>query len=216
MLFLIGLLKLEIGCYFDERLTFDSHINYIISNALRKLYYILRITKDFKDIDAMCALYTALVRSNLLYASQVWSPYYDNVISRIESVQHKFFRQLSYRLGCGMMYYDHDYRRLSQLTGICSLESFRDYLDILYLYKIIYDFVDSKYLFSSIKLNTVTKNLRFPRPFDVELDRSNFMNKSFIFRSCNLVKSSKDIIFIFDHKIIKFKNELRNIMFKFE
>ena len=115
-----------------------------------------------------------------------------------------------------MSFDDHDYRDLSMLTGVCSLESFWDYLDILYLYKIIYECVDSKYLFSLLNFNNQIRDLRTYRPFLLDTPKNNFIFKSFIYRSCDRVNTSNTIVSVLDHGIDKFKSELRNIILKFE
>ena len=164
----------------------------------------------------MSVLYCSLVRSPLFYASQVWSPYYANISSRIESVQHRFFRLLSFKICKGMGFSDHDYSDISLSTGVCSLRSFRDSLDVLFLYKLLHDFVDIEYLFSSVRYNEHLRVLRQFRPFLLENRGGNFLNKSFIFRATSLVNASPLVISIFDEKIGKFKCELRKVVLKYE
>lgn len=67
------------------------------NKALRNLYCISRAAKEFRDINALCTLYNAYVKSILNFASPVWSPYYDIESGRIERVQRKFLRLLSFR-----------------------------------------------------------------------------------------------------------------------
>ena len=77
---------------FDTKLNFNNHISYVVSKASKCLGFLFRVTKNFRNIHCLKALYCAIVRSILEYASLVWSPYYQNGISRLESVQKKFFR----------------------------------------------------------------------------------------------------------------------------
>jgi len=129
----------DLGVTFDENLTFETHINVTKSSALKRLYFIFRFAKDFTDVKAFTTLYICWVRSLLLYASQVWSPYYINKSHEIEAVQHKFYRLLSFKIGKGMSYDNHNYSDLANYVGLPSLHSLRDYHDILFLYRIIHE-----------------------------------------------------------------------------
>ncbi|XP_055614779.1 uncharacterized protein LOC129761101 [Toxorhynchites rutilus septentrionalis] len=76
----------DLGVMLDSKLTFRDHVSYIIAKASRTLGFIFRVTKRFKDV------HCSLVRSILEYACVVWSPYYQNSVHRIESIQRKFIR----------------------------------------------------------------------------------------------------------------------------
>lgn len=194
----------------------SAHMDYIIKMAFKRMYYIFRIAKEFRDIDALCLIFNSLVRSLLCYASPIWSPCYEVNAIKLESVQHRFFRMLSFKIGFGMRFDNYDYSLKASRTGIFSLKSFRDYQDILFLYNIIYEYVDSDTLFKLIKFNSQGRSLRRYRLFDTEFTRGNFLQKSFIHITCNRINALDDVKNIFEHKIIKFKNELRNIIFYYK
>lgn len=82
----------DLGVMLDSKLSFLQHISYIVTKASRSLGFMFRIGKEFKDIYCLKSLYCSLVRSTLEYCSQVWSPYYQNGVDRIESVQRRFIR----------------------------------------------------------------------------------------------------------------------------
>lgn len=82
----------DLGVLLDSKLTFKDHISYVTSKASSQLGFIFRVAKSFKDVYCMKALYCALVRSILEYGSNVWAPFYQNGIGRIEAVQKKFVR----------------------------------------------------------------------------------------------------------------------------
>jgi len=54
------------------------------------LGFIKRWSKEFNNPFVLKSLYTSLVRPNLEYASQVWSPFYKIHINRIEAIQKNF------------------------------------------------------------------------------------------------------------------------------
>lgn len=87
----------DLGVKFDNKLSFEAHINFITTRAYKMLGFILRSLMDFKSINTYKLLYNTYVRSLLEYNSQIWSPYYDKYIKQLEKVQNCFTRQLSYK-----------------------------------------------------------------------------------------------------------------------
>ena len=85
----------DLGVLFCSSLDFFSHVDTIISRALRMLGFIKRCTKQFVDINAIKTLYFAYVRTHLEYASSVWSRNYAYHIHCLESVQRKCCRYLN-------------------------------------------------------------------------------------------------------------------------
>lgn len=80
----------DLGIIFSFDLSFNRHIDFIISKANSMLGFIKRNSKDFCDPYTLRTLYISLVRSNLEYASVVWTPFYNVHNERIESVQRQF------------------------------------------------------------------------------------------------------------------------------
>ena len=65
----------DLGVFFNSKLTFENHISNMCSKALKSLGFIIRCSRNFKDIGCMRVLYFGYVRSKLEYASIVWSPF---------------------------------------------------------------------------------------------------------------------------------------------
>jgi hypothetical protein len=63
----------DLGVMLNSKLHFHCHIDYLYSRALKLLGLIRYITYNFSSLDCLKVLYTALVRSNLEYASVVWN-----------------------------------------------------------------------------------------------------------------------------------------------
>lgn len=82
----------DLGVKFDQTVTFNSHINMIVSKSNKTLGFIKRNTKDFNDPYALKLLFTSFIRSILEYCSVVWNPFYRVHIDRLEGVQRRFTR----------------------------------------------------------------------------------------------------------------------------
>ncbi len=89
----------------DNKLTFNVQIDYIASKAMKVLGFIKRFGKEFKDPYVHKVLFCTCVRSILEFASNVWSPFFQNGIDRIEKVQRKFtrFALKCYPIRCKML-----------------------------------------------------------------------------------------------------------------
>ena len=139
----------DLGELFCSSLNFSSHIDTIISRALRMLGFIKGCTRQFVDINAIKTLYFAYVRTHLEYASSVWSPNYGCHIHRLKSVQRKFCRYLNYKFFTG--------REFHYLTSLSCRRKQR-YLKLIH--KIVNSTVDSPYLLSKFGLHVPSRNTR--------------------------------------------------------
>ena len=82
----------DLGVTLDRKMTFNEHVTAVTAKAFATLGFMRRNTTAFKDIHALKALYSALIRSQLEYAAQVWAPYHNVHIVRLERVQRAFVR----------------------------------------------------------------------------------------------------------------------------
>lgn len=83
---------LDLGVVFDAKLSFNSHLNYVIPKSYSMLGFIRRNSDNVFDHYTKKALFTSFVRSKLEYASFIWSPNAAIHIKRIEKVQAKFIK----------------------------------------------------------------------------------------------------------------------------
>lgn len=81
----------DLGVMFDEKLSFNKHIDMVISKAYSTLGFVMRVCSEFRDPLALKSLYFAHVRSILAYASVVWSPNLITSPNKIESIKKKNF-----------------------------------------------------------------------------------------------------------------------------
>jgi hypothetical protein len=84
----------DLGVIFDSKLSFVEHIGTIAGTAFRALGFVLRISKEFSDVETLKLLYITYVRSRLEYASLVWPPIYGD----IQLVQRSFLRNAVFTL----------------------------------------------------------------------------------------------------------------------
>ena len=86
----------DLGIHFSSNLCFNNHVQHIVSKSFQMLGFIRRIMKPFTDVTLSLFLYNSLVWSRLEYCSQVWSPSGKTFIDKIERVQKRFVKQLTY------------------------------------------------------------------------------------------------------------------------
>ena len=126
----------DLGITFDNKLTFDRHIDATINKANQMLGVIKR-TFDYLDKDIFLKLYKALVRSHLEYGNIIWHPYLKRQSIAIERVQRRATKLLK---ECKSMSYQ---QRLSYLN-LHSLKGRRLRGDLIETYKILNNIYDVK------------------------------------------------------------------------
>ena len=83
----------DIGVTFDQSLEFDLHIKEKVNKA-NSMFAVVRRSYKYLDVVTFKLLYKSLVRSQLEYASSVWSPYKIKHIEAIENVQRRATKQI--------------------------------------------------------------------------------------------------------------------------
>jgi hypothetical protein len=66
----------DLGVFFDSKLLFHNHVNYIFFECIKLLGLIRSITYSFSSLESLYVLYFTLVMSKLEYASVVWDSYH--------------------------------------------------------------------------------------------------------------------------------------------
>ena len=98
----IHLNKLEVfkdlGIIFDSKLTFNQHINVIVSSAYKTLGFIIRNSGELNNIDTLKILFTSFVRSKLEYGSVVWNPKYAVHSKAIEQIHRRFLKFMAFKV----------------------------------------------------------------------------------------------------------------------
>lgn len=115
------------------KLRFDLHIDAICKKAFRTLGFVIRTSRNFQRPETVIYLYNTLVRSQLEYASPIWSPHYKDYILRVERIQRRFTRYLFRKFH--IPYLDYDGRL--HVLGLQSLGLRRLVADGILLHKIV-------------------------------------------------------------------------------
>lgn len=115
------------------KLNFYYHIDKIRNKAIAKLSFLKRSYSEFSSAHALINVYNSLVRSNLEYASFIWSPININPIQHLESIQNTFLRLISYK--CSVQRPCASYDGVLGFFNISSLKTRRNYFNIIFLYK---------------------------------------------------------------------------------
>lgn len=134
--------------------------------------FIFRSSKYFNKVATLRLLYCSLVRSQLECASVVWAPYQLNHNLKIERVQHRFFRKISFDLGMPMQYTDHVYDHLLDHLKLTTLARRRIMLDMIFLYKLINGHITCPDLLDKIKFHIPARSLRVGMVFHEESHRT--------------------------------------------
>lgn len=172
----------DLGVFHDSKLLFDAHIDSIVSKASRALGFLMRTSSDFKQAKTLKILYCSLVRSNLEFASQVWSPRYLTYISRLENVQKRFIKFLCYRTK--ERYDESRYLDLCKQFHFLPLDKRREIADLVYLSKIASGEVNCPELLAKLKFKTPSKPVRFNNLLCIPPASSNYRQNSYLWRAC--------------------------------
>ena len=80
----------DLGVTLSSKLLWDSHVNELTSKANKLLGLLKRTCPSLTDTKVRRTLYLSIVKSQLCYATQVWSPFHNRKLSEeIESVQRR-------------------------------------------------------------------------------------------------------------------------------
>ena len=113
----------DLGVHVSTKLSWNNHIDIIISKANKMLSMIKRTLTNVCDQKTLIILYKSLVQSQLDYASQVWSPYTKEKITALEHVQR-----------CATKFYPENW--------LLPLEYRREILDLCFFFKCMEGYVD--------------------------------------------------------------------------
>lgn len=112
-----------------RKLTFIDHVNQTVSAANKSLGFIIRNTRQFRNICTLIIL-CSVVRSKLEYCSLIGNHMYNCHIAHVESVQRQFLKYIYYRNNGSYLKQVSDY---SILLNDFKLSPRRIYITILFL-----------------------------------------------------------------------------------
>ena len=103
----------DLGVLFDSAVTFAPHVNFIVTKSFKILGFIKRTTKDLHNISAIIHLYKSLLIPNLIFRSQLWSPFTNTLGSKLESINHKFLQYVAFKANRPISPFDHNYTEIA-------------------------------------------------------------------------------------------------------
>jgi hypothetical protein len=78
------------GVFYDSKLHFHNHVDYVFSECIKLLGLIRSITYSLSSLESLYVLYFTLVSSRLQYASVVWNSIISTDANELERIQQKF------------------------------------------------------------------------------------------------------------------------------
>lgn len=132
----------DLGVIMDCKLSFNEHITTTAAKAFAVLGFIRRNACEFRDVYALKTVYCALVRSILEYAVQIWAPYHETHIARLERVQRCFVRFALRRLPWNDPHRLPPYEHRCQLIRLESLRQRRVYLQRMFAFDLLTNRID--------------------------------------------------------------------------
>ena len=150
---------LDLGVVCDTKLTFCSHLNYIITKAWSVFGFIRRLSDKSFDHYTRKILFVSFVRSKLEYASVIWNPSALVHSNRIERIQIKFIKYDLAFLNF-TNFPAATYSGKCALLSLKTLEARRKIASLNFLYNIVSGNIDCSDLLQSIKILVPQRFLR--------------------------------------------------------
>jgi Reverse transcriptase (RNA-dependent DNA polymerase) len=187
---------LDLGVTFDPELSFVPHINTTIASAYRMYGFVVRSSSDFVKESTLKTLYFSFVRSKLEYASVVWSPGYTLHIERLESVQRRFLKLLSFKADGSYPPIGTPNNELLTRHRIDSLLNRRSCSSITFLYKLVHNIFDCSDLLRQLNFHIPRVASRTDCTFYLKTARTNVLQFSpmhVMCANCNALGADLDI-----------------------
>ena len=146
------------------------------------LGFFKRSTLEFKSIKTLTILFKSLVLPHLTYASVIWKPFTDSAYKPLRGVIHKFLRYASFKTNNSMSYFDHDYSKLFELTGIAIIKSIHRTGNHLFVGKILLDESAHTQLRDLFAMREVQYDLRSLRPLREDGVKLDLLFQSALYR----------------------------------
>lgn len=132
----------DLGVTFDQQLTFHDHIVTLTKECYQRLGFVLRNSRDFRNMEVVKLIFSALVRSKLEACASVWHPHEAKYTLMLEKVQKAFLRYLYKRI-YGYYPYMYPTQFLHGCLGYNSLEVRRAHAQLRIMVKILHGRVDA-------------------------------------------------------------------------
>ena len=180
----------DLGVILDQKLTFERHIDSIVTAGNRALGLLIRSLQAGRgrmryDPGAVTAAYYANVRSLLEYCSVVWGGAAKTHTDRIERIQHKFLIWLTVNSNINSDSLSYD--KLLSAHSFTSLAARRVQHDIVYVARLFKHKIDSTSLRSYFGLAVPPRSVRRRDLFAVPFARVETIKNGLFCRAPRLV-----------------------------
>lgn len=196
----------DLGVIMDRKLNFAEHISKTTTKAFAMLGFIRRNASEFQDVYALKTVYCAIVRSLLEYAVQIWAPYQETHISRIERVQRCFMRFALRRLPWNDPLRLPPYENRCELIKLEPLQTRRVFLQRMFAFDVLTNRIDCPDLLRQANFFVPARRSRPRSLFWTARHRTVFGQNHPIERCFNLLNVD---VFDFDVSRNKFKARIR-------
>lgn len=175
----------DLGVFFDSDLSFSHHIDECLAGAYKSLGFVLRNSKDFKDIFTLRLLFITFVRSRLEYASVIWCPIYTTYITLIERVQRRFFKSATFLLDGVYPARGTPHNQFLERFDMQSLVVRRTLHSVIFLFKLIHYRIKCESITAQIRYRVPRINSRHNSLFLLPQARTNLLLKSPLYQILN-------------------------------
>ena len=180
----------DLGVVFDREITFNDHIDKIVIKASQMLGFIKRWSKEFNSPSVSRHLYITFVRPILEYACQVWTPFYQTHIDRVEAIQKRFVRFALSHLPWHNPFILPPYESRLNLVDLDSLYKRRKVADLVFLHGLLTLSISSSKLSNKVRFTNHDRVLKKNRIFHVPTRHTNYGMHESIIRMCNLANNT--------------------------
>ena len=186
----------DLGVILDRKLSFNDHIDAIISTSMAMLAFLKRNSSEFSDPYTIRPLYVSLVRPHLEYCAILWNPVYSSHCLRIERVQKNFTRYVFYKLNWQI---DRpSYSTRCALFGLSSLENRRKMFSVLFVRDLVHSHIQCPELLELLNFYAPSRSLRGSFHLVINFSRTNFMQDESINRCASISNSFLNFIDLFN------------------
>ena len=157
----------DLGVLVTSDLKWNLHVSARCTKANRMLGFVRRSSTAIPNLRIRTALYKTLIRSQLVYCSQIWSPQSVTLILDIERIQRratKFILSLPFQT-------DITYRDRLLMIGLLPLTYWYEYLDLVYFLKSLLLSSDTNITIKPA--SRVTRRNEFPDQIILNIPRAN-------------------------------------------
>lgn len=200
----------DLGVLLDKKLNFKEHIENICKKGFRLLGFVIRNSRNIRNLKTITNLFNAIVRSVLEFNSIIWDPQFKCHIVNLERIQKRFLKYLYFR-DRGFYPNEIPYEILLEHFQVSSLKFRRSQASLTELHKIFHSLIESPELLCKLKLNANLGLTRTKEIFYLSVPRVNVCQNSPLYRSCRLYNLNAKILDI-TSSVTKFKKSLGEII----